>query len=498
MERAKNIKNICVYRVLIIFIMIFVASLIGYVFQYVGLSEPNIVLVYILAVLLITWAASGYITGIAASVIATFTFNYFFTKPYFSFVEHNLSYIMTFVIMIITAFITTSLTSRMKNNAFEARQKEAEATALYSLNTRLTGASDINDMAQISASAVSLSFDCEAECLCFYKSDKYEKIRNRIENLETMCDEGDKFWDWPIYGNESPLGVIRIPSDKAREMDEDQKSLLQVMIESIALAMDRWQASQKQMEADAEIVQERYRTNLLRSISHDLRTPLSGIIGTSEMLLDMVDESDEKYPMIKGIYNEADWLHGLMENILSLTQLDDGRLTIEKELEAAEEIVGGAVSHISRRFPEYEIKVKVPEELLLVPMDAKLIQQVLMNLLDNAVKHTPKEKEISVSVTEDQKNNQAVFAVKDQGDGIKNEDVSILFKPFYTSREMSADAHRGTGLGLTICEAIVKAHGGQIEARNSTDGKGAEFTFTLPMEVKKREKNRYKYSDSGR
>ncbi|QHI74016.1 DUF4118 domain-containing protein [Aminipila terrae] len=486
------------FRVLIIFVMLSVASVVGYIFTYMGLSETNVALVYILAILLITWAATGYITGIVASVIATFTFNYFFAKPYFSFSEDNVNYLMTFIIMIITSYITSTLTSKMKNNAFEARQKEAEATALYSLNTRLTCASDINDMAQISASAVSLSFDCEAECLCFYKSDKYKKIREKIENLETIYDEGEKFWDWPIYGNENPLGVIRIPSGKAKTMNEDQKSLLKVMIESIALAMDRWQASQKQMEADAEIVQERYRTNLLRSISHDLRTPLSGIIGTSEMLLDMINETDEKYQMIRGIYNEADWLHGLMENILSLTKLDDGRLTIEKQNEAVEEIVGGAVSHISRRFPDYEIKVKVPEELLLVPMDAKLIQQVLMNLLDNAVKHTPKEKEISVSVIEDKEESSAVFTVKDQGNGIKNEDVSIIFKPFYTSRGKLADAHRGTGLGLTICEAIVKAHGGQIEARNSSDGKGAEFIFTLPMEVKKNEKHEYKYSDSRR
>lgn len=483
---------------LIILVMILGASIIGYAFRFMGLSETNIVLVFLLAILLITWAATEFITGIIASIIATFTFNYLFTEPDFSFSVNNPSYIITFIIMIITAFITSTLASKMKNNALEAREKEAEATALYSLNTRLTCASDINDMAQISASAISLFFDCEAQCLCFYKSNKYKKIKDKIENLETLFDQGDKFWDWPIYGNESSLGVIRIPAEKAKAMNEDQKSLLKVMIESIALAMDRWQASQKQVEADAEIVQERYRTNLLRSISHDLRTPLSGIIGTSEMLLDMIDQSDEKYEMIKGIYNEADWLHGLMENVLSLTKLEDGKLIIEKESEAVEEIVGGAVSHISKRFPEYEIKVKVPEDLLLVPMDAKLIEQVLMNLLDNAVKHTPIGKEISVSVTEDKKQNRAIFTVRDQGNGISSDELAIVFKPFYTSRGKLADAHRGTGLGLPICEAIVKAHGGQIEARNCEQGTGAKFIFTLPMEEKKSDKFRHKYSDSRR
>ena len=498
MKNIKDIKDIFMYRMLIIFVMILGASAVGHILKYMGFSEINIVLVFLLAILLIAWAATGYITGIVASFIATFAFNYFFAEPYYTFSVKNPSYIITIILMTITAFITSTLTSKMKHSALEAREKEAEATSLYSLNTRLTGASDINDMAHISASAVSLSFDCEAQCLCFYKSNKYDKIRERMENLETAFDPGEKFWDWPIYGNEEPLGVIRISAEKAVLMSEDQKSLLQVMIESIALAMDRWQASQKQMEADAEIVQERYRTNLLRSISHDLRTPLSGIMGTSEMLMDMVEESDEKYEMIKGIFNEADWLHGLMENILSLTKLDDGKLTIEKEREAVEEIVGGAVSHISRRFPQYEIRVQVPEELLLVPMDAKLIEQVLLNLLDNAMKHTPKGKEISVSVTEDKKLNIAVFKVADQGNGIKSEDLPLVFKPFYTSGGELADAHRGTGLGLPICESIVRAHGGQIEARNREDGNGAEFIFTLPMEDNRGDKQGYKYSDSRR
>lgn len=488
MIRSKNIKIIFMYRILIIFVMIFGASIVGYLFRHVGVSETNIVLVYLLAVLLTTWAATGYITGILTSIVATFAYNYFFIDPILSFSVYNSSYLVTFIIMTITAFITSTLTSKMKNNALEAKEKEAEATALYSINTRLICSSDVNEMAKIIGSAVSLSFDCEAECICFCQTNKYKKIKERLENSDAVYDQGEKFWDWPIYGNENLLGVIRIPSNIAKKMKEEQKSLLNVMIESIALAMDRCQASNKQMEADSEIVQERFRTNLLRSISHDLRTPLSGIIGTSEMLMDMMDMEDEKYDMVKGIYSEADWLHGLMENVLSLTKLEDGRLTIEKEFEAVEEIVGGAVSHISKRFPGYDIKVKVPDELLLVPMDAKLIEQVLMNLLDNAVKHTPEGKEINVSVTEDKKKNCAIFKVCDQGKGINNEETLIVFKPFYTSRGKLADAHRGTGLGLTICEAIVKAHGGYIEARNCENGIGAEFIFLLPMEVNKNDK----------
>ena len=195
---------------------------------------------------------------------------------------------------------------------------------------------------------------------------------------------------------------------------------------------------------------ERERANLLRAISHDLRTPLSGIMGTSEMLMDMTDKEDRRQELLQGIYQDADWLKSLVENILSLTRLQDGKIVIQKEMEAIEEVIGCAVAHVERSFPEREIQVEIPEEFRLVPMDAKLIEQVITNLLD-------------------------------EGEGIAEADVSNLFKIFYTSKTRSVDVKRGIGLGLTICETVVNAHGGTIIGRNRTDRKGAEFIFTLPL-----------------
>ena len=228
-----------------------------------------------------------------------------------------------------------------------------------------------------------------------------------------------------------------------------------------------------------ESERERYRGNLLRAISHDLRTPLSGIMGTCEMILDMSLPEDPRYTLTKGIWKDADWLHALVENILSLTRIEDGRLSLKKQPEAAEEIVGSALSHIEKRAPEREIAVSVPDEVLMVPMDAKLIEQVLVNLLDNAVKHTPPEREIAVVVTRE--DDKAVFRVRDRGEGIRPEDLPHIFERFYTVGKGGADAGRGVGLGLAICEAIVRAHGGEIAARNR-EGGGAEFWFSLPLE----------------
>jgi two-component system sensor histidine kinase KdpD len=272
--------------------------------------------------------------------------------------------------------------------------------------------------------------------------------------------------------------------DDSNNLSERAQKLLMAMIESTAMAMDRFRTAEERIHYREESEQERYRGNLLRAISHDLRTPLSGIMGTSEMIMDMSQKADPRYELADGIWKDADWLHSLVENILNLTRLEDGRLALQKQLEAVEEIIGSAIAHVAKRAPEYEINVNIPDELILVPMDAKLIVQVLVNLLDNAIKHTSPKRSISVNV---EKNDTfAVFCVSDSGEGIAKDDLPNIFKMFYTSKNNAADAKRGVGLGLPICDAIVKAHGGTISAHNNTDG-GAEFKFTLPLEVKKHE-----------
>jgi two-component system sensor histidine kinase KdpD len=200
-------------------------------------------------------------------------------------------------------------------------------------------------------------------------------MKHRIESLRTGFDIGAEFADWPIYGRESILGVIRIPNERDRSMSEVQKRLLRSMIESAALAMDRFRSAEQRIKSRDETEKERYRATLLRAISHDIRTPLSGMIGTTEMLMGMTEVDDPRYELIRGIQKSADWLHSLVENILNLTRLQDGKLSVNKQQEAVEEVIGGAISHIAARAPEHEISVSVPDELLLVPMDANSLSK---------------------------------------------------------------------------------------------------------------------------
>lgn len=500
--KSVNIKKIFLNLIRIVAI-IAAASIIGFLFRFMGFVETNIVIVYLLAVLIIAWITYDILLGIVASILATVAFNYFFTQPYYTLMVYDPSYIVTFIIMAITAIITSTLTSHAKKSEIEAKQKEAQTKAVYNLTNNLMDAQDIDDIASFAVSSISNCFFCKAAFICFDEQGNPEKsfiqqisddkqihrqvediseIKLKMEQLKSDYSIGQEFYDFPIRGREGLLGAVRVPKEKAQKMNETQMLLLISMIESICLAMERFWSAYQRIRLYEETIQQRYRSNLLRAISHDLRTPLSGIMGTSEIILGMTDKKNPCYVLAEEIYSDADWLHSLVENILNLTRLQDGKLILNKQLEAVEEVIGSAVNHIAKRAPKYEIEVCIPDEILLVSMDAKLIEQVLINLLDNAVRHTTPENEIKLTVIKDIINDIAVFTVKDRGCGIAVADLPYVFDMFYTSKSKSADAGYGIGLGLAICDAIIKAHGGDIEAKNNSDGKGAEFMFTLRLE----------------
>lgn len=476
------------------------ATILGSYFLRWNLHVTNIVMLYLLAVLLTARFTRGYFYGLLSTFSSFLLFNWFFTEPYYSLKIYDPTLIMTVIIMTIIATITSALTTKVKQAAVEALEKEAESNALYQMTNHLTDAEDNEHIASIAVSTVSRVFSCNAGFVCCDNTGKplptftqqledgrqiHREVGNiwefqkRMANLHTSYDAGLEFYDFPVYGRTMMLGVLRIPSECGEALTEAQTRLLHSMIENTSLALDRFHSMEAQAKIRDEAVQERYRSNLLRAISHDLRTPLSGIMGTSEMLIGMTDQDDPRYNMAQDIHEDADWLYGLVENILNLTKFQDGHLALNKEKEVAEEVIGAALIVLDKRVPGRDIGVDVPEELLLVPMDAKLITQVLVNLLDNAVKHTPADHEISVTLKEEGTN--AVFSVADRGSGIPEESLPKIFQMFYTTRSNETSGKRGVGLGLSICESIVEAHGGKITARNRPGG-GAEFRFTLPLE----------------
>lgn len=476
-------------------------TLIGFLFQDLKLLETNIIVLYILSVLLTARFTNGYFYGIAATILSFLFYNWFFTEPYYSLKIKDPMMILTVLIMTITATITSALTSKVKQTATDAKEKEAETNALYQMSNHLTDAETGDAIGLITVKTISNILSCNAAFVCFDESGVpcpnfiqqkspdvqiHRRLENpiefqkRMEQLHQPYEIGPEFYDYPIYGRTAMLAVLRIPAAYGEKMSDRQTRLVHAVMESTSLALDRLYSLREQAKSREETTQERYRSNLLRAISHDLRTPLAGIMGNSEMLMDMNDPTDPRYTLAKDIYEDADWLHGLVENILNLTKFQNGHLALNKEPEAVEEVIGAALIVMSKRAPDREIEVDIPDFLLLVPMDAKLITQVLVNLLDNAVKHTAPDEEIRISVSAETEKHIVSFSVSDKGRGIPESSLSKVFQMFYTTSKKESSSKKGIGLGLSICQSIVEAHGGTISARNRIGG-GAEFTFILPL-----------------
>ena len=475
------------------------ATVLGWVFHETDLHATNVVILYLMAVLLTARLTRGHCYGLASAVLSFLLFNWFFTEPFFSLKINDPANIITVVIMTVTATITSALTSKVKQAAAEAKEREEESNALYQMTNHLTDAESFDAIGEITVRTVSEILSCHAVCICFDENgeplptfiqqkadgrlvhrelENPGELKKRMEGLHTPVDMGAESCGYPIYGRTQLLAMLRIPTETAENLTEAQTRMLHAIIESAALAMERFRSLEAQARSREETTQERYRGNLLRAISHDLRTPLSGIMGTSEMLMGMTEREDPRYELARGIYEDADWLHGLVENILNLTKFQDGRLVLSKEPEVVEEVIGAALNVMEKRQPDRKIEVSIPDTVLMVPMDARLISQVLVNLLDNAAKHTPKDCEISVGARQAGPNLE--IAVEDRGTGIAPGDLPHIFQMFYTTRSQCSDARPGVGLGLAICQSIVEAHGGSIYAENRKGG-GARFVFTIPM-----------------
>ena len=230
-----------------------------------------------------------------------------------------------------------------------------------------------------------------------------------------------------------------------------------------------------------EAEKEKMRSNLLRAISHDLRTPLTGILGASSTLLENGKQLDAETRdhLLMSIKEDSQWLIRMVENLLSVTRINGESATVQKKPEAVEEMVGEAIARVRSRYPGQKILVRVPDELLIAEMDATLMEQVILNLVENAVKHGGRPVEITLTVTKE--GDRAVFDVADNGRGLNPEEIPTLFQGGLSAQDGHADSTRGMGIGLSICQSIIKAHGGSITAENRPEG-GARFCFSIPLE----------------
>lgn len=238
--------------------------------------------------------------------------------------------------------------------------------------------------------------------------------------------------------------------------------------------------NQEKLRLESE--KEKMRANLLRAVSHDIRTPLTSIAGSASVILENQDalSQDKVMELVANIKEEAQWLVRMVENLLSITRMNAENAKIDKQEELAEEVISAAVGKFEKRFPGIETEVYVPDEILLVPMDATLIEQVLVNLLENSVIHGRTTSRIRIQVSKQEE--MAVFSVEDNGGGIDESVLPVIFDGNLVARGESSDNKRNMGIGLSVCKSIIKAHRGNMRAENREEG-GARMIFTLPMEM---------------
>ena len=472
-----------------------------------GIGDQNIIMVYILSVLVVSRITMGYVYGIVDSLLSVLTFNFFFTVPYFTFNAIRPGYPITFFIMLLVALITSALTVRVKTQAGLAVERERRTEVLYEINKKLLVTRGLENIVTLTNEYITKLFD---RSVIFYTRDPGDRStgallqspadlhsasllsederavahwvfvnqKNAGAGTDTLMGAGAFYM--PVISQGNVLGVIGLSCAKGK-LNQSTRLFLRMITSQVAMALERQYLSDEQRRILIESEKEKMRSNLLRAISHDLRTPLTCILGASSTILESGDCLDNQTheKLVANIKEDSQWLIRMVENILSVTRINEGTMNVAKTPEAAEEIVAEAISRIRKRFPNRKISVQVPDELLLVPMDGTLIEQVLINLLENAAKHSPENSMIDVKVK--RAGQYAIFEVIDNGAGIAEQDFPYLFESYVPNGKRSSDSSRGLGIGLSICMSIVKAHQGKMEAANKKEG-GAVFRFTLPLE----------------
>lgn len=482
-----------VKKVLKVSIVWVLSTMLAIVLERMSIRVENLLLIYMVGVLISIVETSSMAWGIGSAVVFVFTFNFLFTSPKFTFAVDDPNYIVSFIIFIIVAGIVSTLTVKLQKQMRIANKKTEITLKINDIGSGFLNLTGYGAIERYSRESLSNLTGRRVDVLL--RENEKDEFDDSIAEwcyLHAMpCGHGeiqftqDKNLYLPIQNSNKTYGVIIF--DCADEgLQEDEEIYIKTVISQITLVLERERLGREKEEGRIQVERERLKSTLLRSISHDLRTPLTGIAGSANFLLDNLKELDQTTSeiMLKDICTDAEWLNTMVENLLNMTRIQEGRLDINKKNEVVDDIISSAVTLVSKRIGNHTLKTETPEEILLFPVDARLFIQVLVNLLDNAFRHSGDGTTVVISAFA-QRNNM-VFRVSDNGRGIPEGKLEQIFDNFFTTAYQNGDRQRGVGLGLTICKAIVEAHHGKIAAYNNEKG-GATFQIELPMEDKDHE-----------
>ena len=481
------------------------ASCIGFFFYNLGVNEANIITIYVLGVLVTALVTKNQIYSLISSAVSVLVFNFLFTEPRYTLQAYAPGYPLTFSVMFLSAFITGSLVMRLKSHAKQSAEVAFRTRILFDTNRLLQQARGQEEITSVSAGQlvkllkkdivvypaengvlgepqIFQAGETEPDAGCISSRERevaawtLKNNKHAGATTDTFSDAGCLYL--AIRVGENVYGVLGIVMEGG-ELDAMENSILLSVLGEWAFALENEKSTREKEEAAVLAKNEQLRANLLRAISHDLRTPLTSISGNASNLLAMGQDFDEetRKQLYTDIYENSMWLINLVENLLSITRLVEGRLNLNITEDLVDDVVAEALRHVNKKSAEHTIVTESGEEFLLARMDPRLIVQVIINIVNNAIEYTPAGSHITIR--SEKKDGTIILSIADDGPGIPDQEKPRVFDMFYSGGNPIADSRRNCGIGLSLCRSIIDAHGGELTVSDNAPH-GAVFTFTLP------------------
>lgn len=498
--------------ILVIAGIIALTTAIGSFFHLAGFSDATVITLYILAVQIIAIQISGWKSNAAVSLICVIVYNFFFTNPKYTLLAYDPDYPITFVVMFFVSFLAGSIADRLKSLARESHLTLYRTQVLLDTSQLLSRAHEQSEVAEVLGlqahkltelnvfvALAAPDFEGSGESVAalsalFYPPEGKTFFTSQIEKeaavwamksgkksgSDAFVYQGAQGRYYPIIQNEKVYGVLGL-NVAHNAPDHFTETILHSILNQCARAMETVLTAREKEQEKLRAQNEKLRADLLRAISHDLRTPLTSISGNASILLNSGEtfDNDTKNQLYTDIYDDSIWLVNLVENLLSVSRAINGTMQLHCTMELLDDVIDEALNHVDRHAKNYHIHYSNGGNMILAKCDVHLIEQVIINLVNNAIKYTPSGSTIEIEVT--MKGNFAHVSVTDNGPGILSSDLPHLFEMFYNGRKTAADASKSLGIGLALCKSIVEAHGGSISVAN-VQPHGARFTFTLPSQ----------------
>jgi two-component system, OmpR family, sensor histidine kinase KdpD len=485
--------------------LFFIAATVLAFIMYPYFELSNLIMVFLVAVM-VTAINCGRGPTILVSVLSVLAFDFCFVPPRWTFDVAETHYIFTFAVMFLVALVISHLTSLIRRQADAARLQERQTAAMHSFSRELASTRGVEQIIKVAANHISEIFACQAAALLPDETGQVSLAPEdaTIIDKDILKELGIAQWAYehgqitgwgtqnlpesqmlyvPVQGADAVLGVLALrPRDPESEYwllpEQLRLHLLESLAKQVALALQVERLQKTALNAQITAETERLRASLLGSVTHDFQTPLAAIMGSASSLLELKNKLDDKLAqeMLTNIYEEADRLSRLITNLLNIARLESGSLKLRKELQPLEEVVGAALNRLERKLASHPLTVSLPADLPMVPLDGALVENVLLNLLENSLKYTPPGSALSIKAVP--RGDEIEAEMADNGPGFPPEDLERIFEMFYRGTDDSD--RKGYGLGLSICRAIVEAHGGRIWAMNLAGG-GAAVKFTFPL-----------------